>query len=64
MIGLAKGTECVHRECYFTVWSCSLENWSRRHFARSMQTAVSTGVGVLCLVVSLPRQTPLAPVWV
>ena len=26
MIGLAKGTECVHRECYFPVWSCSLEN--------------------------------------
>ena len=25
---------------------------------------VSTGVGVLCLVVSLPWQTLLAPVWV
>ena len=42
MIGLAKDAECVHRECYFPVWSCSLENWTggRLHFARSMKTAV------------------------
>ena len=34
MIGLAKGTQCVHRECYFPVWSCSLENSRQTEFCK------------------------------